>query len=307
MARSVWSGSLSFGLVNVPVKLVPATRDQDVRFRQLDPEGNRIRYKRVSEKTGEEVPFEEIVKGYEISKGRYVLMERDELEKLAPRASHTIDVEDFVDLQAIDPLFFERTYYVVPEERAGASKAYALLLRAMEEAGKVAVARIVMRDKQHLAAVRPHDGLLALSTMRFSEEVVAPGGDVRVGVDPAAVSERELELARQIIDSLAAEWDPARYNDTYRQQVEELVEAKARGDQIVEPAPVSDLAPVGDLMAALRASLEQAERGERRGSGDGRSRTARKSAARAPSGSRASKAEGPARPAPKHARRPKSA
>lgn len=262
MARSIWSGSLSFGLVNVPVKLTSATREQDVRFRQLDPDGNRIRYKRVSEKTGEEVPFEEIVKGYEISKGRYVLVRDEELDKLAPHATHTIDVEEFVDLGEIDPLYFERTYYVVPEERAGAAKAYALLLRAMEDAGKVAVARIVMREKQHLAAVRPMDGVLALSTMRFSDEVVARDRDVTRTVDPSAVSDRELDLARQIIDSLAAEWDPDQFHDTYREELEALIEAKARGEEIVEAQPSEALAPVGDLMAALRASLEAAE-GER--------------------------------------------
>lgn len=277
MPRSVWTGSLSFGLVNVPVRLVSATREQDVRFHQLDAQGHRIRYKRVSEKTGDEVPFDDIVKGYEIAKGRYVLIGPDELEKLKPRATHTIDVEDFVNLHDIDPLFFEKTYYVVPEERVGAVKAYALLLRAMDEAGKVAIARIVMRDKQHLAAVRPLDGVLALSTMRFADEVVAREGDVAVDVDRAAVSERELDLARQIIDSLASEWDPSRYTDTYRHELEELIEAKARGDEIVEPEPVGDMAPVTDLMAALRASLEAADRAHKASAGARRTGVATRS------------------------------
>lgn len=253
MPRSVWSGSLSFGLVNVPVRLVSAVRDHDARFRQLDKDGARIRYKRVSERTGEEVPYESIVKGYEISKGRYVRFDADELEKLAPQATHTIDVQDFVALDAIDPLYFEKTYYVIPEERAGAAKAYALLLQAMRGAGKVAIGTIVMREKQHLAAVRPLSDGLALSTMRFSDEVVDPEP---VPIDAGAVSSRELDLANQIIESLSTAWEPERYQDTYRTKIEELAAAKVNGDEVIEPVTDAPPAATTDLMAALRASLE---------------------------------------------------
>lgn len=259
MARPVWKGSLSFGLVNVPVRLFSAVRHRDVRFRQLDRSGARIRYRRVSERTGEEVPYGDIVKGYEIAPDRYVVVEPEELERLAPAATHTIDVEEFVELDRIDPVFYESHYYLAPEDAPGAARAYALLVRAMEERDRVAVGRLVMRDKQYLVAVRPTRGVLMVSTLLFPDEVVAPD-DVE-GLPSAAglpeVGERELGLAEQIIDSLAAGWDPDRYHDTYRERVLSIIEAKAAGREIEAAQAAEPVADVTDLMAALEASLER--------------------------------------------------
>jgi DNA end-binding protein Ku len=258
MARAIWSGSISFGLVNVPIKLYTAVSPKDVRFNQLEEGTNaRIRQKRVSSETGEEVPYERIVKGYEISPDRYVVITPEELDSLDPKATHTIDIEDFVELDQIDPLFYERPYYLVPD-RAG-SKAYALLVRAMKEANKVAIARMVLRTKQYLAAVRPLGDVLVLETMLFSDEVVpaeeldgVPGEDVEV-------SERELKMARQLIESLSTDFEPERYRDEYREQVLALIEAKSEGQEIVATAVTEEPAPAVDLMAALEASLAAAK------------------------------------------------
>jgi DNA end-binding protein Ku len=258
MARAIWSGSISFGLVNVPIKLYTAVSPKDVRFNQLEEGTNaRIRQKRVSSETGEEVPYERIVKGYEISPDRYVVITPEELDSLDPKATHTIDIEDFVELDQIDPLFYERPYYLVPD-RAG-SKAYALLVRAMKEANKVAIARMVLRTKQYLAAVRPLGDVLVLETMLFNDEVVpaeeldgVPGEDVEV-------SERELKMARQLIESLSTDFEPERYRDEYREQVLALIEAKAEGQEIVATAVTEEPTPAVDLMAALEASLAAAK------------------------------------------------
>jgi DNA end-binding protein Ku len=258
MARAIWSGSISFGLVNVPIKLYTAVSPKDVRFNQLEEgTGARVRQKRVSAETGEEVPYERIVKGYEISPDRYVIITPEELDALDPKATHTIDIEDFVELDQIDPLFFERPYYLVPD-RAG-SKAYALLVRAMKEANKVAVARMVLRTKQYLAAIRPLGDVLVLETMLFNDEVIpseeldgVPGEDVEV-------SERELKMARQLIESLSTDFEPERYHDEYRERVLALIEAKAEGQEIVAATIAEEPTPAVDLMAALEASLAAAK------------------------------------------------
>jgi DNA end-binding protein Ku len=258
MARAIWSGSISFGLVNVPIKLYTAVSPKDVRFNQLEEgTGARVRQKRVSAETGEEVPYERIVKGYEISPDRYVVITPEELDSLDPKATHTIDIEDFVELDQIDPLFYERPYYLVPD-RAG-SKAYALLVRAMKESNKVAIARMVLRTKQYLAAIRPLGDVLVLETMLFNDEVVpaeeldgVPGEDVEV-------SERELKMARQLIESLSTDFEPESYRDEYRERVLALIEAKAEGQEIVAPAISEEPTPAVDLMAALEASLAAAK------------------------------------------------
>lgn len=273
MARSIWKGSLSFGLVNVPVRLFTAVRHRNVQFRQMDRSGARIRYRRVSETTGEEVPYEEIVKGYEISPDRFVMVEPEELERLAPAATHTIDVEDFVTLESIDPVFYENHYFLAPEGVPGATRAYALLVRAMEQRDRVAVGRLVMREKQYLVAVRPAGGLLMVSTLLFPDEVVAPESidDLPSAGDLPEVGEKELDLAGQIIDSLAAEWEPDRYHDTYREKVLELIEAKAEGQEIVTAETAEPTPNVTDLMAALQASLEKGRpRRDRDGGGAAR-------------------------------------
>ena len=175
MPRAIWSGSISFGLVNVPVKLYSAVHPQGLSFHQFQEGTNaRVRNKRVSEKTGKEVAYEDIVKGYEVEKGHYVMVEPDELAEFNPRATRTIDIEDFVALDDIDPIYYDNTYFLAPEDSEGARKAYALLLKAMEDQKKVAIGRLVMRNKQYLAAIRPHDGALAVSTMRFHDEVMSP-------------------------------------------------------------------------------------------------------------------------------------
>lgn len=261
MARAIWSGSISFGLVSVPVKAFTAVRDHSVHFNQLEKKtGARINYKKVSDKTGKEVTGDEIESGYEIASGKYVVVEDEELDKLKPRTSRTIDISDFVDLHQIDPIYYERTYWLGPDGEA-AERPYRLLLAAMEDEGKAGIGTVVMRKKQYLAAIRPLDGALAMSTMRFADEVV-PQKDVDALPGKGAKPDpKELKLASQIIGSLATEWDPTRYHDTYTEELKRLIEAKAKGKEIVveEDAPATD--NVLDLMQALEASLAAAKKG----------------------------------------------
>jgi DNA end-binding protein Ku len=267
MPRAIWSGSISFGLVNVPVKLYSAISPKDVRFNQLEEgTGARIRQKRVSAETGEEVPYERIVKGYEISPDRYVIITPEELEALDPKANRSIDIEDFVEYDQIDPVHYERPYYLVPEK--GAAKAYALLLQAMKDSNKVAIARMVLRTKQYLAAIRPKGDVLCLETMLFADEVVPESELDGVPGDDVEVSERELKMARQLIESLSTDFEPEKYQDEYRQKVLALIEAKAEGQEIVAPPASEEPAQVVDLMAALEASLAAARANkEKEGSG----------------------------------------
>src|SRR5438874_3087682 len=241
MARAIWSGTISFGLVNVPVKLYSAVHSKELQFHQFDPKGNRIRQKRVSEKTGKEVEYSDIVKGYEVKKGQYVMVDPDELASYRPESTKTIEISDFVSLDEIDPIYYDTTYYLAPDGTA-AAKPYNLLLESMEKQAKVAIGKVVLRTKQYLAAIRPLDGVLALSTMLFADEVV-PASEVDGAKSrDASVSKREVDMAAQIIDSLTAEWDPSRYRDTYRQEVLKLLKKKAEGKEIVveEEAPEED-------------------------------------------------------------------
>ena len=253
MATAVWSGAISFGLVTVPVKLYPATRPKDVRFHLLDADtGARIRHQRVSSATGEEVPYERVVKGYEVAPDRHVVIRPEELEALDPEATHLIDVQDFVTLDSIDPLHYQRAYYLVPDR--GGSAAYALLLRAMREAGKVAIARLVLRTKQYLAAIRPVGDALCLETMLFADELV-PISELEDLPDPGDVGERELAVARLLIDALSTDFDPTRYHDEYRERVLELIARKAEGQQPPVAPAAHEPAGVRDLLDALKASL----------------------------------------------------
>jgi len=264
MPRAIWSGSISFGLVNVPVKLYSAVHHQGLSFHQFQEGTNaRVRNKRVSEKTGREVAYEDIVKGYEITKGKYVMVEPEELAEFAPRATRTIDIEDFVSLEDIDPVYYDSTYYLAPEKSDGAKKAYALLLKAMEEQGKVAIGRLVMRTKQYLAAIRPLDGALAVSTMLFHDEVVPVSDidEIPTGRSAPKVAAAEVKMAAQIIESLSRDWDPARYEDTYRVEVLDFLKKKAAGEEIVVEEEPEEESDVVDLMAALEASLEAAKKG----------------------------------------------
>jgi DNA end-binding protein Ku len=256
MPRSIWSGAISFGLVNVPVKLYSAVSRKTVRFHQLNGEtGSRIQQKRVDPSTGEEVPYEQIVKGYELTRDRYVMISPDELDALDPERTRTINIEDFVDLEEIDPVYYDHPYYLIPD--TGAEKAYGLLLNAMEAAGKVAIARVVLRSKEQLVAIRPAGGdILMMETMIFHDEVVPHDSldDLPAAKDLKA-SSRELQMAQQLIDSLSNEFDPSKYRDEYREKVLELIERKASGEEIAVQPEAPAPAKVPDLMAALEASL----------------------------------------------------
>ncbi|MEA2212256.1 MAG: end-binding protein Ku [Solirubrobacteraceae bacterium] len=262
MARAIWTGAISFGLVNVPVKLYSATSPKSVRFHQLSSKtGARIRQKRVDPSTGDEVAFEDIVKGYELSPDRYVLIEPQELEALDPKATKTIDIEEFVEESQIDPIYYDHTYYLAPT--TGGAKAYTLLLEAMREAGKVAIGRVVIRSKQQLCALRPTDGVMTMSTMLFGDEVVPPDRiDELDEVGEAEASKRELTMAQQLIESLSAEFDPSKFRDDYRDRVLDLIERKAAGEEIAVAPEAEDTAPAPDLMAALEASLAEIRSGD---------------------------------------------
>jgi DNA end-binding protein Ku len=256
MPRAIWSGAISFGLVNIPVKLYSAVSRKTVRFHQIDAEsGQRIRQQRVNPASGDEVPYEQIVKGYEISPDRYVTISPEELEALEPQKTRTIDIEQFVDLEQIDPIYYDHPYYLAPDK--GAAKAYKLLLDAMEEADKVAIARVVIRSKENLVALRSYNGAITMETMLFPDEVVQPDsieelaaldGDVKT-------TKRELDMAKQLIESLSGDFDPHAYSDQYRDRVLDMIERKAAGETISVEAPEPERKDVPDLMAALEASI----------------------------------------------------
>jgi DNA end-binding protein Ku len=262
MPRSIWSGSISFGLVNVPVKAYTAVRDHSVHFHQLDPKGSRIKYEKVSQKTGKEVEADEIKLGFEVSKGNYVELTKDEVEEMQPASTKSIEIGDFVDLAEIDPIFYDHTYWLAPDGDP-AKKAYALLRDAMEDEQRVGIGSVVMRKKQYLAAIRPVKGALAMSTMRFADEVV-PSSDIedipkRSGT---AKNDKEMKLARQIIDALANDWKPERYHDTYTEELRDLIEKKRKGKKVAveeEPDDRGGDADVVDLMAALEESVKKAK------------------------------------------------
>jgi DNA end-binding protein Ku len=256
MARAIWSGSISFGLLNVPVKLYSAVARRNIALREIrESDSARIKHRRVAEGTDEEVPYDEIVKAFEITAGNYVPISKDEMSALAPEKTRAIDVQDFVDLDEIDPIYFDSPYYLGPAE--GAEKAYSLLSKAMQASGKVAVARFVFRNKEHLAAIRTSGGVLTLTTMRFADEVVPASELEEVLPDKAPkVAKREQQMAEQLIESLSTDFDPSAYRDEYREQLLGLIERKAEGKEIVTSeaeAPQATKAP--DLMAALEESI----------------------------------------------------
>jgi DNA end-binding protein Ku len=279
MPSAIWSGSISFGLVAVPVRVVSATKSLDVRFNQLEEGTNaRIRYRKVSEATGEEVPADRIRKGYEISPGQYVVVDDEEMRALAPKASRMIEIEDFVDLEEIDPLYFEQPYYLAPD--AAALKPYRLLVEAMSELHKVAIGRVVIRSKESLVAIRPLDGILCLETMRYADEVQARSGLIPEDAAPADPSEREVAMARQLIEALSGHFEPERYHDEYREQLLEVIRRKAAGEEIVAEPTVEEPGKVVDLMAALEASLARAGAPEAAAAGAERGAPAKKRAPR---------------------------
>jgi DNA end-binding protein Ku len=256
MARAIWSGSISFGLLNVPVKLYSAVARRGIALREIrESDSARIKHRRVAEGTDEEVPYEKIIKAYEITKDRYVPLSKDELASLDPKKTRAIEVQDFVDIVEIDPIYFDSPYYLGPAD--GAEKAYSLLAQALEKSGKVAIARFVFRNKEHLAAIRPGDGVLTLTTMRFADEVVPPEelDDVLPSEKPK-IGKREIEMAEQLIDSLTRDFDPTLYRDEYREELLAMIERKAAGEDVVA-APQEDREPTKapDLMAALEQSI----------------------------------------------------
>jgi DNA end-binding protein Ku len=265
MPRATWSGTVSFGLVSVPIRVYSAIEQKDVAFHMVDAKTkSRIRYKRVAEKSGREVGDERIVKGYELGKGEYVLLEPDELADLNPKATRTIDIEDFVALDEIDPIYFEHTYFLAPG--AGGERAYALLQKAMEKTGKIAIGRVVMRNKQYLAAIRPFGRALAMETMLFPDEVRDVEDLSDLPDRRARVNDKELKVAEQLIGSLTTSWKPERYEDTYRKQVLAYIRKKAKGQTVEVEEHAGETTAVKDLMEVLRASVESTRPARRKAS-----------------------------------------
>ncbi len=258
MPRPIWTGTISFGLVAIPVKLYNAVRKQSVSFNQLDERTMaRIKYQKVSALDGSVVPDEHIAKGYEVSRDRYILVDPDELEPFIPAATKTVDLEEFVDLDEIDPVYYDSAYYVAPGPNP---KPYVLLARAMEESGKVAIGRFVMRNKQYTAAIRAEDGRLVMSTLSYADEVLDPAAiDELQGLDEVEVTPREVAMAESLVASLSATFEPDKYRDEYREQVLDLIQIKASGQEFTMPEAPTEKPNVVDLMAALEASVAAAK------------------------------------------------
>jgi DNA end-binding protein Ku len=270
--RSIWSGTISFGLVSVPVRMFSATESKELKFHFLDKSDLApVGYDKVRRDTGEHVDNDEIVRGFEVEKGRYVPLEDEDLDRLDIELTKTIDICDFVDLGEIDPIYFRKAYYLLPEE--GGEKPYRLLVRALEETNKVGIAKIVIRNKQHLAALRPWQGILVLETMYYADEVREPekvNGDTRL-------RKPEVEMAKSLVENLSASFDPAKYDDTYRKELLQLLRAKAKGKPLPEPEQAEE-GEVVDLMAALRESVERTKGSSARARKRPRARKARKGA-----------------------------
>jgi len=293
MPRAIWTGTISFGLVTVPVKLYSAVDRKTVRFHQLSGKtGVRVAQRRVDPQTDEEVPYEEIVKGYEIAPDRYVRIEPSELDTLEPKKTKTIEIEEFVELSQIDPIYYDHPYYLAPG--TGGAKPYRLLLEAMQQTGKVAIARVVIRSKEQLVAVRPMGIALGMATMLFPDEVLPSErlDEIKEAAD-VKTTKRELEIAEQLIESLAGDFEPDKFSDTYRAEVLALIERKAEGKEIaVQPHAEEVSAPAPDLMSALKASLDAVRStsgngGEKRKKPAAKKATAKKPARKSPEGSRA--------------------
>lgn len=285
MARAIWSGSISFGLLNVPVRMYSAVARRNIALREIrESDSARIKHRRVAEGTDEEVPYDEIIKAYELTPGQYVPLTKEEMEALAPEKTRAIEVQDFVDLGQIDPIYFDSPYYLGPAE--GAEKAYALLAKAMQSSGKVAICHFVLRNKEHLAGIRSDGKVLTLTTMRFADEVV-PASELDVLPEKETKpAKREQEMAEQLIESLSTDFEPSHYKDEYREQLLALIERKAEGKEIVAAeaeAPKATKAP--DLMAALEESIAAVQ--GRKGDGGGKAKAKADKTSRSKSGSKA--------------------
>lgn len=270
-SRPIWSGTITFGLVNIPVKLHTAVREQRISFHMLhDQDGVRLRRKMICPADNKEIHPEHIVKGYEVHKDQYVIITPEDLEACGLKSTKTIEITDFVDLADIDPVYYDRPYYILPQPAA--AKPYRLLLDAMTRSKKVGISKLVMHDKEYLAALRPVENVIVLHTMHFGNEVVA--SDELDTPPEHKASDRELKMAEQLIDSLAGDFKPAKYHDEYRDCVMEMLEKKAHGEQVVT-SPVLEPKPIkaGDLMAALEASLAEAKSQAKGGRANGTSRS----------------------------------
>ena len=257
MARAIWKGSISFGLVNIPIALYPATRREELRFRLLRKSDlSPVNYKRVAEKDGKEVPWDQIVKGYEYEKGKYVVLKEEDFERVDLEATQTVDIQDFVDQEEIDPMFFYKPYYLEPQK--GGDKAYALLRDALKDSNKVGIAKVVIKTRQYLAGVKPEDGTLVLELMHFADELADPE---KLHVPKKTeVGKREMNMAKSLIDSMSSKWDPEKYKDDYREALMEVIEEKveAGGKEIEEkPRKAPKPTKVIDLVSVLQNSLEQ--------------------------------------------------
>jgi len=256
VARPIWSGAINFGLVTIPVELYSATEDHTISFRQFERgTSDRIRYKRVNERTGKEVAFSDIVKGADLGGGEYVIIEPDELDAIAPGRSRTIDINSFVELDDIDPVHFQKTYWLAPaKEEYG--KSYSLLLQAMEKTNRAGIASFVMRGKEYLTAVRAGDGMLVLNTLLFPEDIRDPAKELKSLPEITTARGKELEMATSLIDSMTDDWRPEDYHDTYTEQVEKLIEDKREGKEIVAETEPAEPTKVVDLFEALSKSVE---------------------------------------------------
>ena len=257
MARAIWKGSISFGLVNIPIALYPATRREELKFRLLRKSDlSPVNYKRVAEKDGEEVPWDHIVKGYEYEKGKYVVLKDEDFERVDLEATQTVDIQDFVDVDEIDPMFFYKPYYLEPQK--GGDKAYALLRDALKDSKKVGIAKVVIKTRQYLAGVKPEDGALVLELMHFADELADTGKlHLPKKVD---VGKREMNMAKSLIGSMSAKWNPEKYRDDYREALMEVIEEKVEaGGKEIEAKPKKRPKPtkVIDLVSVLQKSLEQ--------------------------------------------------
>ena len=292
MARSIWKGSITFGLVNIPVGLYSAESRQEVSFHQLDKRDmSRIRYKRVSESTGKETPWDNIVRGYEYEEGKYVILSDEDLQRASPEKTQTVDILDFVDLEEIDPRYFDKPYYLAPDKRG--AKSYALLRETLRRTRKVGIATVVIRSKQYLAAVTVHEDVIVLNILRYAQEL-RDYNDLDLPKGNEGVSERELDMAERLVEGMVASWDPEQYHDTYQEDLKEMIERRVKAGQIEAGAEPEEEAPkpargqVVDLMALLKRSVEES------GSGSGGSKAPAK---KAPAKKSAAKKSAPAKKA----------
>lgn len=275
MPKALWNGYISFGLVTIPVSLVTAVRDKSIRFHLLHPEdGARLRQKLVCPFDAKEVGRTQAARGFEVAPGEYVIIEDDELRALEPEKSRTIEISDFVDMREIDPIYYERPYYLIPRE--GGDNAYSLLLQAMVDASRTGIGKFVFHEREHVVALRPLDGILCVEIMRFADEIVGREGLLDIPAAEKGADKKQMELAMQLIDALAADFEPRKYKDDYREAVLDLIERKAKGEKIVTaPVEPEEEGKVIDLMAALEKSLKQVK-GERKEGGNAAEKKARK-------------------------------